>query len=59
MGSQVDNAVELVEAIKPPWTDIQRTAYLDRMMEDGLSKGLTGVHDARVQPEDARYFKRY
>ena len=50
--------MDLLEAIRPPWTDTQRKAYLDLMTSEGLSKGLTGVHDARVPAADLAFFKR-
>ena len=50
--------MDLLEAIRPPWTDTQRRAYLDLMTSEGLSKGLTGVHDARVPAADLAFFKR-
>jgi len=55
----VDNAVDLLEAVRPPWTDVQREAYLNIMTDDSLSKGLTGVHDARVPAADLAFYKRY
>jgi hypothetical protein len=37
---------------------VQREAYLEIMTNDGLSKGMTGVHDARVPQADLAFFKR-
>lgn len=39
-------------------SDKQREVYLARMAADGLSKGLTGVHNARASLEDVAFFKR-
>ena len=50
--------MDLLEAVRPPWTDVQRERYLNIMTSDGLSKGLTGVHDARVPEADLAFFKR-
>ncbi|ORY24106.1 amidohydrolase family-domain-containing protein [Naematelia encephala] len=57
-GVFLDNAIDLINAVRPPWTDTQREAFLERMTKDGLSKGLTGVQDAQVPLEDAIFFKR-
>ena len=54
----MDNAIDLLEAKRPPWTDDQRKAYLDIMAKDGLAKGLTGVHDAKVPVSDLAFFKQ-
>ena len=48
--------MDLINAIRPPWTDHQRRAFLHRMASDGLSKGLTGVHNARTPKADADLF---
>ena len=58
-GQQLDNAIDLLEVVRPPWTDNQREAYLELMTNDGLSKGLTGVHDARVPADDLAFYKRF
>ncbi|WWD21904.1 hypothetical protein CI109_106392 [Kwoniella shandongensis] len=55
-GVFVDNAIELLKAIRPPWTDADRERYLDIMVKDALSKGLTGVHDAQGFLEDQQFF---
>ena len=56
---QIDNAMDLIEASKPKWTDELRQTYLERMMDDGLSRGLTCVHDARASLEDYRFYRRW
>jgi predicted amidohydrolase YtcJ len=45
--------MDLINAIRPPWTDTQRRAFINRMATDGLAKGLTGVHNARTPKADA------
>lgn len=45
--------MDLINAIRPPWTDRQRHSFLHRMASDGLAKGLTGVHNARTPKADA------
>ncbi|WWC59026.1 uncharacterized protein I303_101572 [Kwoniella dejecticola CBS 10117] len=46
-GIFVDNAIDMLTAIRPPWTDEDRERYLNIMLNDAMSKGLTGVHDAQ------------
>jgi predicted amidohydrolase YtcJ len=58
-GVFVDNAIDLLNAIRPPWTEVQMRTFLERVQRDGLSKGLTGIHNARLALDHARFFKRY
>ena len=51
--------MDILEAIRPPWTDDLRRMFLEKMMQDALSKGMTGVHDARVPHADLQFFKQY
>lgn len=48
--------MDLLNAIRPPWTDSQRQSFIDNMARDGLSKGLTGVHNARTMKADADFY---
>ncbi|RSH90101.1 hypothetical protein EHS25_001434 [Saitozyma podzolica] len=57
-GVFVDNAINLLNEIRPKMSDKQREIYLARMATDGLAKGLTGVHNARASLEDVAFFKR-
>jgi hypothetical protein len=50
--------MDLINAVRPPWTDVQRRMFLDIMMEDALSKGLVGIHDAMVPVTDLAFYKR-
>ena len=56
---QIDNAMALVEGISPPWTSLQGEQFLGRMMDDALSVGLVGVHDAMVSEDDYRFYERW
>jgi hypothetical protein len=56
--TQVDNAINLLNKIRPAMTDARRELYLSRMTRDGLSNGLTSVHNARASPDDIAFFKR-
>ena len=44
--------MDLINAIRPAWTDTQRRAFINRMAADGLAKGLTGVHQASTPKAD-------
>lgn len=56
--SKVDNAIGLIEAIRPPWSDVQREAFLGIATADAVSKGLVGIHDARAPVADLTFYKR-
>jgi predicted amidohydrolase YtcJ len=53
---QVDNAIGLIEAIRPVWTDQQREAFLGIATADAVSKGLTAIHDARAPKADLAFY---
>ncbi|EIW68565.1 hypothetical protein TREMEDRAFT_13762, partial [Tremella mesenterica DSM 1558] len=57
-GVFLDNAIDLVNAVKPKWSDTQRTTYLHRVTRDALSKGLTCLHDAQAFKDDAEFYKK-
>ncbi|WVW78929.1 hypothetical protein I302_100892 [Kwoniella bestiolae CBS 10118] len=57
-GIFVDNAIDMLTAIRPPWTDQDRERYLQIMLEDAMSKGLTGVHDAQGFLKEVPFWKR-
>lgn len=45
-GIFIDNAMKLVEAVRPSRTEKQQMDYLKKMMREGVKRGLVGVHDA-------------
>lgn len=57
-GVFIDDAMQLVDAIRPKWTEQQTRDYLDLAMRDGARYGLTGIHDAGVEPEHINLFKK-
>ncbi|OCF40205.1 amidohydrolase [Kwoniella heveanensis CBS 569] len=57
-GVFIDNAIDLVKAIQPPWSDEDKERYLNVMIQDALSKGLTGVHDAQMFLKDAPFWTK-
>lgn len=52
----MDNAIDLINEIRPKWSDAQRQLFLKRMSDEALSKGLTGVHNARTPKDDVDFF---
>ncbi len=50
--------MDLLDKIRPSWTFEQMESYLSILARDGLSKGLTGVHDAGAIPRDIAFFMR-
>nr|XP_019008917.1 amidohydrolase [Kwoniella pini CBS 10737]OCF47698.1 amidohydrolase [Kwoniella pini CBS 10737] len=57
-GVFVDNAIDMLTAIRPPWTDEDRERYLNIMLNDAMSKGLTGVHDAQGFLKEVPFWMR-
>jgi hypothetical protein len=56
---QVDDAMFLIDKVRPQWTEAQMQEYLNLTIADGLSKGLVGIHDGGVIPEHVNFFQRY
>ncbi|KAG8908920.1 hypothetical protein FRB99_000023 [Tulasnella sp. 403] len=57
-GIFVDNAMNLIVAKQPPWTDDQRLQYFRITARDALAHGLTSIHDAYSTLADVKFFKR-
>ncbi|KAF8317980.1 hypothetical protein DL93DRAFT_2110170 [Clavulina sp. PMI_390] len=57
-GIFVDNAMLLVEAIKPAWSDQQLFAGFSTAMNDALRFGLTSIHDASSFPFMIEFFRK-
>lgn len=57
-GIFLDNAMNLIDQIKPKRTDEDRLAYLQTTAKEMLSTGLTGVHDAAADVETIEFYKR-
>lgn len=56
-GTLVDNAMDYISNIIPPWTDDERIKMLDIVLKECSKNGLTGVHDAGNPPQDIELFK--
>ncbi|WVQ83884.1 hypothetical protein IAT38_006028 [Cryptococcus sp. DSM 104549] len=56
-GVFLDKAIDLLTAIRPPWTNDDRERYLNIMADAALSKGLTGVHDAQGLTSDQPFWR--
>ncbi|GAA5874352.1 hypothetical protein JCM1840_001357 [Sporobolomyces johnsonii] len=56
-GIFLDNAMNYINAIVPPWTDQSRLSYLRIAARSMLSRGLTSVHDAALSLSDVSFFK--
>ncbi|EGO20377.1 hypothetical protein SERLADRAFT_363652 [Serpula lacrymans var. lacrymans S7.9] len=55
-GIFVDNAMSLIRT--PSWSESQMAEYFNRTVTDGLSYGLTSVHDAATEPEMIEFFTK-
>ncbi|ORX33527.1 amidohydrolase family-domain-containing protein [Kockovaella imperatae] len=58
-GVFIDNAMDLVMAKKPPYTEAQLSMSIERMMDDALAKGMTGVHDAMLSQNYVPVFEKW
>lgn len=56
-GIFLDNAMALVTAVIPPWTDADRLRFLKTTARQMLDSGLTGVHDASLSLDDIKFLK--
>ncbi|GAA5827663.1 hypothetical protein JCM11251_001776 [Rhodosporidiobolus azoricus] len=56
-GVFLDNAMQYILAVIPPWTPLSRLSFLRRTAHDMLHAGLTGVHDAALSPSDVSFFR--
>lgn len=57
-GIFIDNAISLLTAIRPAWTDIDRERFLNIVVQDALSHGLTGAYDAMGLISDQPFWRR-
>ncbi|BGP19977.1 hypothetical protein JCM10213v2_008108 [Rhodosporidiobolus nylandii] len=56
-GIFMDNAMQFIIDVVPPWTPLSRLSFLRRTTSDMLAAGLTGVHDAALSPSDLAFFR--
>ncbi|GAA5862715.1 hypothetical protein JCM3774_001894 [Rhodotorula dairenensis] len=56
-GIFLDNAMDYIIAVVPPWTTNSRLRYLLSTARSMLSTGLTSVHDAALSPADVRFLR--
>ena len=57
-GVLVDNATALVERLLPPATDSETLDFLSTALNELASLGLTGVHDAGVDPHTYQLYQQ-
>jgi predicted amidohydrolase YtcJ len=55
----VDNAMDLVDNLKPARTEVEYLQWFETTMRDALRFGLTSIHDAASFPYDIAFFKRH
>ncbi|GEM11521.1 amidohydrolase family protein [Rhodotorula toruloides] len=56
-GVFLDNAMDYINAVIPPWTSSSRLRFLLSTSRSMLAHGLTGVHDAALAPADVRFLR--
>ncbi|SCV72959.1 BQ2448_6884 [Microbotryum intermedium] len=57
-GVFLDNAMALVAAVIPPWTDEDRVRFLTSTARQMLDLGLTSVHDASLSLADITFLRK-
>ncbi|SDA05261.1 BZ3501_MvSof-1269-A2-R1_Chr12-1g03245 [Microbotryum saponariae] len=57
-GIFLDNAMALVAAVIPPWTDEDRLRFLTSTAREMLNLGLTSVHDASLSLSDINFLRK-
>ncbi|GHJ88849.1 hypothetical protein NliqN6_5251 [Naganishia liquefaciens] len=57
-GVFLDDAMFLIDKVRPRWSETQMQEYLNITIEDALSKGLVAIHDGGVVPEQVEFFQR-
>ena len=55
----VDNAMDLINELKPAPTEAETVQWFETTMRDALRFGLTSIHDAASFPSDIAFFKRH
>ena len=55
----IDNALDLIDNVKPARTEVETVQCFETTMRDALRFGLTSIHDAAAFPDDIAFFKRY
>lgn len=54
----IDDAMDMVNKIKPVSSEKQKFMYLNTTMTAALEKGVVGVHDAFGSQEHVEFFER-
>ncbi|CED82692.1 Amidohydrolase 3 [Phaffia rhodozyma] len=57
-GIFLDNAMKLVDNIRPPRTEHETISYIRRTILDGLRLGLVGIHDAGTPLAEVETYKK-
>ena len=58
-GVFIDNAQELVNALRPEPTYEQLEKRFNLTVQDAVAHGLTSIHDAGFDPISLQFFRRY
>ena len=58
-GIFIDNAQELVNALRPEPSHEQLEQRFNLTVQDAVAHGLTSIHDAGFDPVSLRFFRRY
>ncbi|KAH9976735.1 amidohydrolase 3 [Lactifluus volemus] len=57
-GVFVDTAMDLIDNLKPPPTEVETFENFEITMRDALRVGLTSIHDAASLPSDIAFYRR-
>jgi predicted amidohydrolase YtcJ len=59
IGVFVDTAMDLIDNLKPPPTEVETFENFEITMRDALCVGLTSIHDAASLPSDIAFYRRH
>jgi predicted amidohydrolase YtcJ len=57
-GVFLDDAMNLIDLVRPQWTETQMEGFLKRTVNDAVKVGVTGIHDAYGLPEHIEFYQR-
>jgi predicted amidohydrolase YtcJ len=58
-GIFVDTAMDLIDDLRPPPTEVETFESFEITMRDALRFGLTSIHDASSSPSEIAFFRRH
>lgn len=57
-GVFLDDAMNIIDLVRPQWSEVQMEAFLKRTIDDAVKVGVTGIHDAYGLAEHVEFYQR-